>query len=124
MDKQALRTLQAEQAEPEQQRNVYQKTDQELVTYLKTKIPYLLKTQVPYLNNPSEDSIFGSNKIKEQHETMKLQIEEVMLETLKTLINKLNKPGSIGIKFGIDFGTHLVAFFGLKFFIRGHECTW
>ena len=55
---------------------------------------------------------------------MKLQIEEVMLETLKTLINKLNKPGSIGIKFGIDFGTHLVTFFGLKFFIRGHECTW
>ena len=51
---------------------------------------------------------------------MKLQIEEVMLETLKTLINKLNEPGSIGI----DFGTHLVAFFGLKFFIRGHECTW
>ena len=96
--------------------NVYEKTNQELVIYL--------KILVPYLNNPSEESIFGSNKIKEQHETMKLQIEEVMLETLKTLINKLNKPGSIGIKFGIDFGTHLVAFFGLKFFIRGHECTW
>ena len=34
---------------------------------------------VPYLNNPSEETIFGSNKIKEQHETMKLQNEEVML---------------------------------------------
>ena len=94
------------------------------MTYLKAQIPYLLKTQVPYLNNPSEDSIFGSNKIKEQHETMKLQIEEVMLETLKTLINKLNKPGSSGIKIGIDFGTHLVVFFGFKFFIHGHVCKW
>ena len=26
---------------------------------------------VPYLNNPSEKTIFGSNKIKEQHEAMK-----------------------------------------------------
>ena len=34
---------------------------------------------VPYLNNSSEETIFGSNKIKEQHETMKLQNEEVML---------------------------------------------
>ena len=34
---------------------------------------------VPYLNNPSEETIFGSNKIKEQHGTMKLQNEEVML---------------------------------------------
>ena len=30
---------------------------------------------VPYLNNSSEETIFGSNKIKEQHETMKLQNE-------------------------------------------------
>ena len=36
---------------------------------------------VPYLNNPSsEEAIFGSNKIKEEHETMKLQNEEVMLK--------------------------------------------
>ena len=34
---------------------------------------------VPYPNDPSEETIFGSNKIKEQHETMKLQNEEVML---------------------------------------------
>ena len=34
---------------------------------------------VPYLHNPSEETIFGSNKIKEQHKTMKLQNEEVML---------------------------------------------
>ena len=32
-----------------------------------------------YLNNHSDETIFGSNKIKEQHETMKLQNEEVML---------------------------------------------
>ena len=30
---------------------------------------------VPCLNNSSEETIFGSNKIKEQHETMKLQNE-------------------------------------------------
>ena len=30
---------------------------------------------VPYLNNSSEETIFGSNKIKKQHETMKLQNE-------------------------------------------------
>ena len=32
-----------------------------------------------YLNNPSEEAIFGSNRIKEQHETMKLQNGDVML---------------------------------------------
>ena len=36
-----------------------------------------LETLVPYLNNPSEETIFGSNKIKKQHETTKLQNEEV-----------------------------------------------
>ena len=30
---------------------------------------------VPYLNNSSEETIFGNNKIKEQLETMKLQNE-------------------------------------------------
>ena len=35
---------------------------------------------VPYLNNPSEERIFGSNKIKEEHETVKLQNEEVMVK--------------------------------------------
>ena len=34
---------------------------------------------VPYVNNPSEETIFGSNKIKEQCGTMKLQNEEVSL---------------------------------------------
>ena len=34
-----------------------------------------LEIMVPYLNNSSEETIFGSNKIKEQHETMKLQNE-------------------------------------------------
>ena len=32
-----------------------------------------------YQNCPCEETVFGSNKIKEQHETMKLQNEEVML---------------------------------------------
>ena len=36
---------------------------------------YLL---VPYLNNPFEETIFESNKIKEQCGTMKLRNEEVM----------------------------------------------
>ena len=38
-----------------------------------------LEIPVPYLNNPSEETTFRSNKIKEQHETMKLQNEEIML---------------------------------------------
>ena len=48
---------------------------------------------VAYLNNPSEETVFGSNRIKKQHETMKLQNEEVMhSQTLKTLINELSRP--------------------------------
>ena len=31
------------------------------------------------LNNLSEEAIFGSNEISEQHETMKLQDEKVLL---------------------------------------------
>ena len=31
-----------------------------------------LEILVPYLNNASEETMFRSNKIKEQHETMKL----------------------------------------------------
>ena len=34
---------------------------------------------VAYLNNRSEETIFGSNRIKKQDETMKLQNEEVIL---------------------------------------------
>ena len=34
---------------------------------------------VLYLNNPSEETVSGSNKIKEQHKTIKLQNEDVML---------------------------------------------
>ena len=37
---------------------------------------------VAYLNNPSEEALFESNRIKEQHEAMKLQNEEVMRNTL------------------------------------------
>ena len=40
---------------------------------------------VSYLNNPSEETISGSNKIKEQRKTMKLQNEEVTLRNTKNL---------------------------------------
>ena len=39
-----------------------------------TRASYL-EMLVLYLNNSSEETIFASNKIKEQHETMKLQNE-------------------------------------------------
>ena len=32
---------------------------------------------VPYLNNSFEETIFGSNNIKEKYETMKLKTENV-----------------------------------------------
>ena len=52
-----------------------------------------LEMLVTYLNNPSKETIFGSNRIKEQHETVKLQNEEVMpSKTFETLINELNRP--------------------------------
>ena len=38
-----------------------------------------LEIKVSYLNNPSEETIFGRNKINEQHETMKLQHEEEVM---------------------------------------------
>ena len=48
---------------------VYQETEQELNISGNTgTIPI----------NPSEETIFGSNKVKKQHGTMKLQNEEVM----------------------------------------------
>ena len=57
---------------------------------LPRKLARHLETLVPYLNNTSEETIFRSNRIKKQHEAMKLQNEEPMLS--KTLINKLNRP--------------------------------
>ena len=39
-----------------------------------------LEILVPYLNNPSEEAIFENNKIKQGHETMTRQNEEVMLK--------------------------------------------
>ena len=49
---------------------------------MKRKLPELaryLEMLVAYLNNPSEETLFGNNRIKKQHETTKLQNEEVML---------------------------------------------
>ena len=36
-----------------------------------------LEILVPYLNNSYEETIFGSNNIKEKHETIKLKTENV-----------------------------------------------
>ena len=52
--------------------NVYEET-------AKNQVARHLEILVPYLNNPSQETIFRSDKIKEQHETMKLQNEEIML---------------------------------------------
>ena len=57
--------------------NVYK---QEMLTRKLTKNYENPETLVPYLNNPSEEAIFGSNRIKDEHETMKLQNEEVMVK--------------------------------------------
>ena len=63
-------SVQSEQAGLEQQRKCLEETTKNQLaseTYL--------EILVPYLNNSSEETIFGSNKIKEQHETIKLQNE-------------------------------------------------
>ena len=48
------------------------------------KLPRTSKTYpeilVPYLNNSSEETIFESNKTKEQHTTMKLQNEVPLIK--------------------------------------------
>ena len=49
---------------------------------------------VPYLNNPSEEAIFESNRIKELHDTMKLQNEEVVPKTLNTVTEQTSSRGS------------------------------
>ena len=46
-----------------------------------TKSWAYLEILAPSLNNPSEETLFGSNKIKEQNETMELQNEEIMLKS-------------------------------------------
>ena len=48
-----------------------------------------LEILVPYLNNSSDEPIFGSNKIKAQNETTKLQ-NEVHLKPC--LLMKWNRP--------------------------------
>ena len=59
-------SVQSEQAELEQQRKCLEETTK---NQLATRHPEIL---VPYLNSSSEETISGSNKIKEQLETMKL----------------------------------------------------
>ena len=39
----------------------------------------------PYLNNPSEEFLFGGNRIREQHKTMKLENKEVTLRNTENL---------------------------------------
>ena len=45
-----------------------------------------------YLNNPSEEAMFESNRVKKKHETMELQSEEVMLNFKQSLMNSINRP--------------------------------
>ena len=54
--------------------------EQETLTRKLTKNYKYLETLVPHLNNPFEEAIFGSNKIKEENETMKLENAEVKLK--------------------------------------------
>ena len=56
-----------------------------------TKNYTYLEILVSYLNHLFEEAIFGSNTIKEEHETMKLQNEEVMPKNFKTLMNEVNR---------------------------------
>ena len=58
--------------------NVYEETT-------KNQVARDLEILVPYLNNASEETIFGSNKIKEQYETIKLQNEKVMFRNTQNL---------------------------------------
>ena len=46
--------------------------EQEMFTRKLTKNQSCLEVLVPYLNNSSKEAIFGSNKIKEEHETIKI----------------------------------------------------
>ena len=44
------------------------------------------------VGNSCEESIFESNHIKEQHERMKLQSEEVVLKNTQNFGNDLRRP--------------------------------
>ena len=62
---------------------MFEETDQELS---------FSEILVPYLKNPSEEDIFGSNNIKEEHEKWNFKIKRLFPKTLKTLSNELNRP--------------------------------
>ena len=69
----ALSTNRAGRAKAVARGNVYDETAKNYRHIWKSEI------LVPYLNNPSKENMFGSNKTKDQHGTMKLQNEEVIL---------------------------------------------
>ena len=73
-NKESIKLRESEKAEPEQQRKCF--------TMKLDKNQAYLEILVLYSKNPSEEAVFESNRIKEQHDTMKLQNEEVMLKTL------------------------------------------
>ena len=52
----------------------------EMFTSKITKNQVYLEILVSYLINPSEEDFFGSNKIKEENETLKLLNEGIMLK--------------------------------------------
>ena len=62
-----------EQISPQYNQSSYDQSSRENV-YGETRYQELardLEILLPYLNNSSDETIFGSNKIKEQHETSK-----------------------------------------------------
>ena len=62
-----------EQISPQYNQSSYDQSSRENV-YEETRYQELardLEILLPYLNNSSDETIFGSNKIKEQHETSK-----------------------------------------------------
>ena len=73
-----LSTIRIGKARAVEETNTYKETNQQ-------ELGIFLEILAPHLNSLSKEVIFGSNKIKEQHETMKLQNEEVMLKNFSNL---------------------------------------
>ena len=73
---------QINQSQYNQSRAGRAKAVEEMFTRKLTKNLAYLQILVPYLNNPSEEVILESQEIREKHEPMKFQNEEVILQNL------------------------------------------
>ena len=60
-----------------------------------TKNYKYLEILVPYLNNPSEEAIFGSHKIRSNMKEWNFKMRKLCSKTFKILSKELNRPGSI-----------------------------